>query len=208
MSGNFTSQAPTGFLSTLPQGERPDTRPPAPSISRFLSTLPQGERRELLDMQPGNIIFLSTLPQGERRIMDTVGESELLFLSTLPQGERLGPLIPFSRSITISIHAPARGATVPWQNPSGIRTISIHAPARGATFDKNYAHSATIFLSTLPQGERLNLPARKQCGQAISIHAPARGATRSYVGVLFLHFDFYPRSRKGSDLDSRWKKAS
>ena len=57
--------------------------------------------------------------------------------------------------IKVSIHAPARGATVgkafilePWQ-------VSIHAPARGATL-------------TLSKLEKL---------LGVSIHAPARGAT-------------------------------
>ncbi len=56
----------------------------------------------------------------------------------------------------ISIHAPAKGATYQTTTSSLMRgQISIHAPAKGATqFKKN------IFL------------------QVISIHAPAKGATK------------------------------
>ena len=58
-------------------------------------------------------------------------------------------------NISISIHAPARGATVRFEDKERTVGISIHAPARGATpHPNNSAHSF-----------------------AISIHAPARGAT-------------------------------
>ena len=68
----------------------------------------------------------------------------------------------------ISIHAPARGATVIssaiFSTPS---LISIHAPARGATL--YHCHNTLlydVFQSTLPRGERLSdgmihIPARK-----------------------------------------------
>ena len=62
--------------------------------------------------------------------------------------------------LSISIHAPARGATFEGVDLETMQRISIHAPARGATakaFD-------TLDVST------------------ISIHAPARGATA--YGIL------------------------
>ena len=55
----------------------------------------------------------------------------------------------------ISIHAPARGATVPTIGNVLFVEISIHAPARGATV----------------------LASAFNMDKAISIHAPARGAT-------------------------------
>ena len=101
----------------------------------------------------------------------------------------------------ISIHAPARGATVlrGTTMPAAL-FISIHAPARGATsfpfcllsFFKNFNPRSRegsdnkylpwfscipSFQSTLPRGERrrkLKFYVR-MCN--ISIHAPARGAT-------------------------------
>ncbi len=80
--------------------------------------------------------FLSTLPQGERRTFTIIIPFSGSFLSTLPQGERL----PSAAHIVI---AP---------------TISIHAPARGATFSGFLLADSPAFLSTLPQGER---PRRK-----------------------------------------------
>ena len=60
----------------------------------------------------------------------------------------------------ISIHAPARGATIYISGLIFVPVISIHAPARGAT-----------------------PAARRQAGRmSISIHAPARGATQHLVG--------------------------
>ena len=78
-----------------------------------------------------------------------------IFQSTLPQGERLFGIYSRQRYCFISIHAPARGATVQTNLYGQIAYISIHAPARGATF-------------VIADIRRYNL---------ISIHAPARGAT-------------------------------
>jgi len=55
----------------------------------------------------------------------------------------------------ISIHAPARGATILAARMHTSQSISIHAPARGATVNEYEGHRFLI----------------------ISIHAPARGAT-------------------------------
>ena len=63
-----------------------------------------------------------------------------------------------SRDVTlifISIHAPAKGATVMFEVLTHGADISIHAPAKGATVDGQSAQVNTI----------------------ISIHAPAKGAT-------------------------------
>ncbi len=103
--------------------------------------------------------------------------------------------------MTISIHAPARGATilVLFQftldfhfNPRSregsdeifhmpyalITEISIHAPARGATKKNRFIAVDDI----------------------ISIHAPARGATHSQRHINHSSVYFNPRSREGSDL--------
>ncbi len=56
-----------------------------------------------------------------------------------------------------------------------------------------------VFQSTLPQGERLRKRLAELRKAGISIHAPARGATFFHLPLSFLHRDFNPRSRKGSD---------
>ena len=64
--------------------------------------------------------------------------------------------------ITISIHAPTRGATYVLVFCLGIPQISIHAPTRGATC-ANYGLDNAL---------------------KISIHAPTRGATQTAVTHL------------------------
>ena len=189
------------FLSTLPQGERliwlslliiilyfyprsrkgSDTGPLYGNldiVNISIHAPARGATASSAWVKSTRRAFLSTLPQGERqefRSRIVRGEE---FLSTLPQGERPVGTRHIRQRKSISIHAPARGAT----------DIS-HALIR---------HS-TIFLSTLPQGERPVVPAafpeyvdfypRSRKGSdhthclevfqflRISIHAPARGAT-------------------------------
>ena len=166
------------FQSTLPRGERPDRRVPSLLRRLFQSTLPRGERRRAGEKTDRRERFQSTLPRGERRTTAIYMDSLISFQSTLPRGERLHVHVPVLSAYEISIHAPARGATIvaivtavvsadfnprsregsdcttdPYGPPSS--PISIHAPARGATtFDVDR--------------DKINI---------ISIHAPARGAT-------------------------------
>ena len=101
--------------------------------------------------------------------------------------------------LNVSIHAPARGATLhcPMVSASissfnsrsregsdpilleswtGVKHVSIHAPARGATrkYYRRFLHH--LFQFTLPRGERLLIYSSPLCWH-VSIHAPARGAT-------------------------------
>ena len=79
---------------------------------------------------------------------------------------------------SISIHAPARGATS--YEPLRILQdyISIHAPARGATL----------------------VSSRSRFTYCISIHAPARGATISLRFFTSNSTHFNPRTREGCDF--------
>ena len=101
--------------------------------------------------------------------------------------------------VRISIHAPARGATLVVPKVKPLFLISIHAPARGATeTSSSRSAGSSIFQSTPPRGGRLRSPCRgkrrryfnprpREGGDclvladrmvgSISIHAPARGAT-------------------------------
>ena len=58
------------------------------------------------------------------------------FQSTLPRRERLIDHMAYQIARFISIHAPAKGATVFATLPSFLTPISIHAPAKGATGTK------------------------------------------------------------------------
>ena len=112
--------------------------------------------------------FQSTLPHGERPSFITEGLSVLIFQSTLPHGERLRDFDFHVLFQGISIHAPARGATLSVLNCFQRFSISIHAPARGATISR--------------PPSPLQVP--------ISIHAPARGATPK-IPYFFQIMEFY-----------------
>ncbi len=130
------------------------------------------------------------------------------FQSTLPRGERPSTSIPQSFYFGISIHAPARGATVPmillfliilFQStlPRGERRAIIFFFVIAHTFQSTLPRGErlvllylkvfiSVFQSTLPRGERrLGIYSRRHL-RPISIHAPARGATPKLT-------NFYPK---------------
>ena len=126
------------------------------SISSFQSTLPHGERRccarnrssspesfnprsrtgsdaILSDSSRTHASFNPRSRTGSDSSTSTASPARNEFQSTLPHGERLA----ISRSAvmprSVSIHAPARGATYAYMKSSAAERVSIHAPARGAT---------------------------------------------------------------------------
>ncbi len=100
------------FQSTRPHGARPTRRARATAITRFQSTRPHGARPDAtLVPASGGCAFQSTRPHGARR---------------WPR-----PMRCICRAV--SIHAPARGATVRPRWCWAVEVVSIHAPARGAT---------------------------------------------------------------------------
>ena len=106
----------------------------------------------------------------------------------------------------VSIHAPARGATIAWMrcrssskfqstHPHGVRRrgggiravvqgVSIHAPARGATFIASQIGEMPEFQSTHPHGVRHHALPSGRGGRGVSIHAPARGATPRNLAII------------------------
>ncbi len=57
-------------------------------------------------------------------------------------------------AVGVSIHAPARGATLDAHHSLGAYQVSIHAPARGATRIHYYVAVESAFQSTRPHGAR------------------------------------------------------
>ena len=104
---------------------------------------------------------------------------------------------------TISIHAPAWGATRACLQSLRKSYISIHAPAWGATtppFCKTQEH---LFQSTLPRGERRDSLESPIQIPIISIHAPAWGATIVFV-TLARQFVFQSTLPRGERLYRIW----
>ena len=101
----------------------------------------------------------------------------------------------------ISIHAPARGATLPLPVPERF-LLNFNPRSREGSDDQGcqFTSNEYIFQSTLPRGERLLVCVSNCFLLCISIHAPARGATFAIPTRPFSSFYFNPRSREGSDI--------
>ena len=132
-------------------------------------------------------------------------------------------------NFNLSIHAPAKGATMGRQCVLYITRISIHAPAKGATshvvkislsityfnprsregsdlYNAGLTWRSAKFQSMLPRRERPIRHTDKPFHTGISIHAPAKGATGK-------NFDMSKRVEFQSTLPRRerrdrryWKK--
>ena len=98
------------------------------------------------------------------------------FQFTRPRRARRQVYRQYSR-LPVSIHAPAKGATIRGLKPIGSRRVSIHAPAKGATSARHGASAR----------------------QGVSIHAPAKGATWISRPTLKGRRSFNSRAREGRD---------
>ena len=121
--------------------------------------------------------FQSTLPRRERR----QPLSNLQFLITIsihaPAKGATRKICTHNADYWISIHAPAKGATNCYLSYTPPINISIHAPAKGATWENVNGGTSWIFQSTLPRRERRTDLGFFSACLGISIHAPAKGAT-------------------------------
>jgi len=142
------------FQSTHPHGVRPTNRfidlaKTGVSIhapARGATVLVQRELNELR-------MFQSTHPHGVRQS----GKIMYFIIRGFNLRTRTGcdsTLNSLIRFLSVSIHAPARGAThFPYPFVTFNR-VSIHAPARGATFNHLIQKYGTRFQSTHPHGVR------------------------------------------------------
>ena len=100
------------------------------------------------------------------------------FQSTLPRRERHVCSCNGYYVEDVSIHAPAKGATVnSWIICNVGCHVSIHAPAKGATIMRGKHRFIDLFQSTLPRRERRVNALAYAFNMDVSIHAPAKGAT-------------------------------
>ena len=144
--------------------------------------------------------FQSTLPRGERPASNNASSGISGFQSTLPRGERLRGVLRGCFPSAISIHAPARGATM--MARLMVSLLLYFNPRSREGSDANWESTRDTlktFQSTLPRGERqITNPYSVSC-PVISIHAPARGATVTFRPSVSTTVNFNPRSREGSD---------
>ena len=80
---------------------------------------------------------------------------------------------------------PRRGRREFPDNAFRLFTISIHAPAKGATKYRMECYVKFVFLFTPPRRGRHVRPLDKDGHQIISIHAPAKGATAHFYNFYF-----------------------
>ena len=127
------------------------------------------------------------------------------------------------KNLNISIHAPARGATILSFRQRYRLGISIRAPARGATILPSTSCTCSGFQSALPRGER-PMPFLQEWQQWVFQSALPRGERRGMYGRIRSKLvfqstlprgerqstsrfmmgslsNFNPRSREGSDVE-------
>ena len=85
-----------------------------------------------------------------------------------------------------------------WWSPSQV-SVSIHAPARGATYNYSVVVDGYEFQFTRPRGARHAPDEDAQREAIVSIHAPARGATRFPLPSVQPVIRFNSRAREGRD---------
>ena len=130
----------------------------AQQIVGFQSTRPRGARPFGDDFLSRCGKFQSTRPRGARPCAPHICRSRCRFQSTRPRGARLRLLL----------------------RRLGRCSISIHAPAWGATGSSWMLLAFWIFQSTRPHGGATLLVAARKPDAVISIHAPSWGATLGY----------------------------
>ena len=143
----------------------------------FQSTRPHGARQDCPRSFLCAAMFQSTRPHGARLSLPIRYSGNCKFQSTRPHGARLKALRPTQLQESVSIHAPAWGATLDADKLRRLTTVSIHAPAWGAT---------VASVAGTP-------------GCPVSIHAPAWGATFTTSRIRSNFSGFNPRARMGRD---------
>ena len=122
-----------------------------------------------------------------------------MFQSTRPRGARLSIVNGLFAKISVSIHAPAWGATELAASSRRLLAVSIHAPAWGATYyNCSYIRLFRVSIHAPAWGATHG---RAQCvlQYEVSIHAPAWGATQWHVHGHTRRSGFNPRARVGRD---------
>jgi len=140
------------------------------------------------------VSFQSTRPCGARPITSFLLSNPIPFQSTRPCGARLCVIRSFCSHITVSIHAPVRGATnmrVPTM--ASIRRFNPRARAGRDNMRVPTMASIRRFNPRARAGRDQRRPSL-QFHSCVSIHAPVRGATRE-VDVDFNYVEVFQSTR-------------
>ena len=143
------------FQFTLPREERRQVQAQPLTLQNFNPR--SHERSDFLVLTSKRLILYFN-PRSHERSDATTLRQGIYRLNFNPRSHERSDSCAgriFDSLLTISIHAPTRGATSPHYRAYHKVFISIHAPTRGATFNKsNYVAYASQFQSTLPREER------------------------------------------------------
>ena len=116
----------------------------------------EGSDRVINRLQIRNQKFQSTLPRRERRTVKGFVNGVISVSIHAPTKGATEFTVEFLVTKAVSIHAPTKGATPSARPPSSHWPVSIHAPTKGAT---------------------MSIQTYRRPHQDVSIHAPTKGAT-------------------------------
>ena len=189
-------------------GQRPSHRRPlvAAVAVRFQSTPPRGGRPSYMGTMYGIFKFQSTPPRGGRRGCPRRSFSGQGF-NPRPRvgGDRPGRWS--RRSRWVSIHAPARGATMNAVTFSSLGLVSIHAPARGATGARTLRRGQSSCFNPRPRVGGDPRAAARAIRWARFNPRPRVGGDHRSARRWSCGPRFNPRPRVGGDLVGRVRTA-
>ena len=127
--------------------------------------------------------FQSTPPHGGRPLRDGNVTTVVVFQSTPPHGGRRYVEPDMLALGCVSIHAPARGATLAAMGSAAVAGCFNPRPRTGGdTNPPRRGGFVAWFQSTPPHGGRQLIVLTVIASIGVSIHAPARGATAEQHG--------------------------
>ena len=143
-----------GFQFARPRGARHGLPAGECQALAFQSARPRGARHRFVCRCQGSPKFQSARPRGARHGARLPRKSSRRFNPRARVGRDL-PFLPYLQVGTVSIRAPAWGATCPagWRRLA--RHVSIRAPAWGATALVGLLAGLKAFQSARPRGARL-----------------------------------------------------
>ncbi len=169
-------------------------------VSSFDPRAREGRDSSVKPMSSANTEFRSTRPRRARRLLQSARRALESFDPRAREG-RDASRGPASAAARVSIHAPAKGATLFCDGRHLRRDVSIHAPAKGATGGHYFHLASERFRSTRPRRARPTREAAELEHERFRSTRPrrARRCDRAHVPSLR---GFDPRAREGRDTHS------
>src|SRR5690554_3037477 len=119
--------------------------------------------------------------QGAQPPARLIGLYQGLFQSTRPRRARLVCSELVAVRFSVSIHAPAKGATFTSGSTGACFRVSIHAPAKGAPGDGAAGFVGAVVSIHAPAKGATTIQSFSGAHTTVSIHAPAKGATCDHL---------------------------